>query len=279
MKNQILYSVLLSSAFVFSGCNRLFISQKKNIVYSQEQQLELNVFSPRKKNKELKKVLVFIHGGNWKTGNKSMYNFLGKGMAKKGIVTVVIDYRLYPFTYSEMAMDVAQSLKWINQNIASFGGDPSDIFVSGHSAGGHLAALISADSTYFDTLKIKNPVKGCILIDAFGLDMYTYLNKGEKYEFDVYRRVFTQDPEKWKAASPVYHLHKGMPPFMLYVGEKTYPGIINGSSDFLEALKKYQPEAAIIKVPRKRHAAMILSYVNPRKKAYREIRDFMEKAN
>ncbi|MBA3971634.1 MAG: carboxylesterase family protein, partial [Bacteroidetes bacterium] len=80
MKKIILYSFLLSLTSLLSGCSRLFISQKKGIVYRPEQKLELNVFAPRKKTAELKKVMVFIHGGNWKTGNKSMYSFFGKRM-------------------------------------------------------------------------------------------------------------------------------------------------------------------------------------------------------
>ena len=263
---------------LFSSCAGLYVRQAKNISYSKDQALTLNVYSPKRKTIDTKNVLVFIHGGNWTTGNKSMYRFFGKGMAKKGIVAVVIDYHKYPtVTYPAMAMDAAQSLKWVKENISSFGGDTNKIYVSGHSAGGHLAALIATDKTYFDSIKIKNPIKGCVLIDAFGLDMYSYLKREEKYKYDVYRSIFTKDENQWKKGSPFFYLHEGMPTFILFVGGRTYPGIVNDSNAFLLELKKYQSDAQLITVPRKRHVGMIFSYINPRKVSYGQILEFMKK--
>jgi acetyl esterase/lipase len=269
--------MLCFSCFIFSSCSQLFVLQKKNIIYSQDKQLTLNVYSPKRKTIDPKNVLVFIHGGNWTTGNKSMYRFFGKGMAKKGVVTVIIDYRKYPFVnYPSMAMDVAQSLKWVKDNITSYGGDVSKIYVSGHSAGAHLAALIATDTSYFDSIKINNPIKGCVLIDAFGLDIYSYLKREEKYNYDVYRSIFTKDEEQWKNGSPFFHLHEGMPKFILFIGGKTYPGIIKESNAFIIELKKYQSDAQLITVPRKHHASMIFSFINPKKIAYRQILEFMK---
>ncbi len=265
------------SALLLSSCGSLRVREVKDITYSKEQHLMLNVYSPKKKTVKPKSVLVFMHGGNWTNGTKALYKFFGRGMAKKGVVGVVIDYRKYPnATYGEITMDAAQAVKWVNENIRAYGGDPNKIFVSGHSAGAHLAALISTDNSYFDSLKMSNPVKGAILIDPFGLDMYTYLKKEEKYNYDKYRTLFSKDPEQWKAGSPVHHLHQGMPRFLLFAGKKTYPNIINESNAFLNEVKKYQQDAQLIMVPRKRHAGMIFSFVNPRKTAYRQILDFME---
>lgn len=284
---KLFYPSMLRTIFLFclstillSSCAGLYLHQKKNIIYSKDQLLTLNVYSPKRKTIETKNVLVFIHGGNWTTGKKSMYRFFGKGMAKKGIVAVVIDYRKYPNVgFPAMAIDAAQSLKWVKENISAFGGDTNKIYVSGHSAGAHLAALIATDKTYFDSIKINNPIKGCVLIDAFGLDMYSYLKREEKYNYDVYRSIFTKDEKLWKNGSPFFHLHEGMPKFILFVGGRTYPGIVNESNAFLLELKKYQSDAQLITVPRKRHAGMIFSYINPRKVAYGQILEFMKKSN
>jgi acetyl esterase/lipase len=278
MKSLSIYSfIFLSISALFGSCTRQAISISKDITFSTENKLKLDVYAPKKINTP-KKVLVFIHGGSWKNGEKATYKFFGKGMSRKGVVTVVIDYRLYPLTtYEGMAADAATAIKWVKQNITVYGGDTNKIYVSGHSAGGNLAALVATDDHYFDALKMKNPIKGTILIDAFGLDMYKYLLKNESYEKEVYHSVFTNDTANWKLGSPAYHLHRGMPPFLMYVGGKTYPNIVTGSYDFLAALKKYQPDAYITTVPGKRHAGMIFSFLNPHKKAYKEIIDFMEK--
>ena len=120
---------------------------------------ELNVFAPRK-HAVLKDVFVFIYGGTWNSGKKSLYSFLGNRMARKDVVTVVIDYPKSPqANYDEMATDAAKAIKWVKENITRYGGNPDKIFVSGHSAGGHLAALISVRDDYFKKFGIPNPIK------------------------------------------------------------------------------------------------------------------------
>lgn len=196
-----LFFVITVFLFVFSSCAVL---KTKNIVYNTKHDLRLDVYSPKKVDKP-KKVLVFIHGGNWVHGKKSIYKFFGKGFAKKGIVTVIINYRLSEnVTYDSLTINSAMAVKWVKQNIGQYNGDTNSIFVSGHSAGGHLAALIATDDSYFNKLNIRNPIKGTILIDAFGLDMYTYLSTNKSDYSKRYYSLFSQDPEIWKKGSPIF---------------------------------------------------------------------------
>jgi len=276
MKIWFNYLFLLLSCGISFSCFSQSIAKSKNITYSPEHDLKLNVFSPKTSNTP-KQVFVFIHGGNWNVGKKSTYNFLGKRMAKKDVVTVIVDYRKCPTTYDEISRDVVKSIKWVKENITQYGGDTNKIFISGHSAGGHLAALVATDNQYFEEMNMQNPIKGVILIDAFGLDMHKYLLKNDKYKRDVYLSVFTKDSSQWKKASPIYNLHRGMPPFMIYVGDKTYTNIINDSNDFLIALKRYQPDAKIITVKGANHYEMIFDFYNSGKKIYEEIINFMKR--
>jgi acetyl esterase/lipase len=236
----------------------------------------LDVFAPRKVTSPAH-VLIFIHGGNWQTGEKSIYKPLGSRLARKGVVSVIINYRLSPHTsYEGMAMDVARSVKWVQENISSYGGDPEKIFVSGHSAGGQLASLVTIRQYYYDSLCIKNPVKGAILIDPGGMDMYTYLSENEFPENHFYLQTFTNDPDNWKEASPKYHLHPKMPPLLIYVGGRTYPEIQRDTKEFLGELKKYVPNPLYKVQPKKRHIPMIAQFfitINPR---YKEILRFMK---
>ncbi len=276
MKHTALNTVLFSiaSSIILGGCSFHRISKARDITYDKATNLKLDVFSPRK-IKEPKAVLLFIHGGSWRSGKKSLYTFFGKRLARKGIVGVVMNYRLSPLTnYEGMAMDAASAVKWIKQNIFIYGGDSSKIFVSGHSAGGQMAALIATNSVYFDSLKIANPIKGTVLIDAFGLNMASYF---ERYKHQGYLAVFSQDPLAWKKGSPQFHLHEGMPPFLMYLGDRTYPEITRQNNEFYEELKKIQPEAKLIMNKRKRHETMIFQFYKSRNKNYRSIIDFMEK--
>lgn len=259
--------VLAVLSIVFDSCAVDHITKSKNIIYNAEHQLKLDVYAPEKKS-GTKAVLVFIHGGSWKSGEKSTYNFFGKGMAKHNVVTVIIDYRPSRLTtYEGMANDAAEAIKWIKQNISSYEGDTNKIFVSGHSA---------ADNNYFKTLKIKNPIKGVILIDGFGLDMYGYLKESKLPYDNVFTPAFTTNPEIWKKASPIFYLQKETPPFLIFLGGKTNLSIINDNRKFLDSLLKFQPNTKTIIVKRRRHVGMIFQFINRFNKGYKEIIDFMK---
>jgi acetyl esterase/lipase len=95
----------------------------------------LDIYAPKDKS-TTNPVLVFIHGGSWNSGKKDTYKFLGKGFAKKGIVTVIINYRLTPeVNYLPMTMDCAAAVRWVYDSISRYGGDPTKIIIAGHSAG------------------------------------------------------------------------------------------------------------------------------------------------
>ena len=175
-----------------------------------------------------------------------------------------------------MAEDVAAAVKWVKQNITAYGGDSNRIFISGHSAGGHLAALVSIKEDYFKKEKIANPIKGVILIDAAGLDMYGYLKEENLPEGDSFLNTFSNNPETWKAASPIYFLHNGMPPMLIYRGGKTYPSISGSNEKFTDSLKKYNTKFSYRILPGKKHVAMITQFFNPYNKRYKEMVDFMK---
>lgn len=265
-----------------SGCAFKSITRTKNITYlpadssSKTGKQELNVFAPRR-HSNLKDVFIFIHGGSWNSGKKSTYNFFGSRMARKDVVVVIIDYPLSSNAkYNEMAQASAKAVDWVKKNIKSYGGNPDKIFIGGHSAGGHLAALITVRNEYFDSLGITSPIKGAILIDAAGLDMYGYLQE-EKFPADhTYFKTFTKNPIYWKQASPLYHLRRDMPPMLIYRGQNTYPSIQKSHEKFIKALKDYtsKPNYHILK--RKKHVAMITQFFKPWNPRYDEIIEFMK---
>ena len=90
-------------------------------------------------------VLVFIHGGYWRSLDKADHSFVAPPFTRQGACVVVPNYALCPaVTIPQIAMQMVQMLDWVWRNIARHGGDPSRITVAGHSAGGHLAALLLA---------------------------------------------------------------------------------------------------------------------------------------
>ena len=261
------------------GCAFKAVHRNKHIVYNSSDTShtaqELNVFAPSKKHK-LKPVFIFVHGGNWNSGNKKLYSYFGSRMARKGIVTVIPDYPKSPEAgYNEMAEDIAAAVKWVKENINAYGGDSNRIFISGHSAGGHLAALVSIKEDYFKKEKISNPIKGIILIDAAGLNMYGYLKEENLPEGDTYLNTFSNNPATWKAATPLYFLHNGMPPMLIFRGGKTYPSISSSNEKFVDSLRQYDVKFTYHIQPGKKHVPMITQFFNPYNKRYKDMVDFM----
>ncbi len=236
---------------------------------------KLDIYAPRK-NKNPRNVMIFVHGGNWNAGDKGKYIFFGNRFARKNIVTVLLNYRLSPgANYNDMAIDVAKAVEWTKNNIHHYGGNSEKIFIAGHSAGGHLAALVTVKDEYFDSLGVESPIKGTILIDAAGLDMYSYLKDDASDGGTKYLNTFTKSQDAWKDASPIYHLKAEMPPFLIYRGGKTYPGIISSNEAFVQELQSHQP--VNYKVQKLLgHINMMVQFIYTLNPRYREIIRFMD---
>ncbi|KAL9541856.1 hypothetical protein MBANPS3_008896 [Mucor bainieri] len=116
--------------------------------FNQPRKMMLDIFSqesPSANGAGLRPVLVHIHGGAWRMGSKdTFYPFQKVMIAENNWITVNIGYRLAPKNaYPTHLMDVKRAIRWLKQNIASFGGDPNFIVLSGDSAGAHLASMAS----------------------------------------------------------------------------------------------------------------------------------------
>ena len=233
----------------------------------------LNVFTPKSPRFTNNQVLLFVHGGNWNSGDKKLYGFFGRNFAKKGITTVIVGYTLSPnANYNDMANQVAKAIEWTKLNISKYKGNPNEIFLTGHSAGGHLVALVATSPKY---LKDKSMIRGIILNDAAGLDMKNYLEESPPTKYADYSTTWTLDPENWRKASPIYFLDKNAPPFMIYTGSKTYESIKVSNQRFIEELNKFQPNVKPI-VLKKKHIPMMAQFIFPWNDRYDEIIAFMK---
>jgi acetyl esterase/lipase len=123
----------------------------KNIPYIEgkdvDERQKLDLYVP--KGAKDYPVLFFIHGGGWTAGSRSGFDRIGRTFAKNGVGFVSTGYRLSPkVQHPAHIQDVAKGFAWTVANIGKHGGNAGAIFVSGHSAGGHLAALLATDDDY-----------------------------------------------------------------------------------------------------------------------------------
>jgi acetyl esterase/lipase len=163
-------------------------------------------------------VLFFVHGGAWRMGDKNhfgVYRRFGNRLARHGIGVVVPNYRLSPkVKHPAHIQDVARAFAWTSKNIKKYGGRPDALFVSGHSAGGHLAALLATDESYLQAegLSLK-AIKGVVAISGVYCLPKTPLLAS----------VFGNDKSVLTQASPITHARTNAPPFLLLCAETDWP--------------------------------------------------------
>jgi arylformamidase len=117
---------------------------KTDLTYGDSDLQRLDLVLP---NVENAPVLVFIHGGYWRNRdlNRASYSFCAEPIVKAGGLVAMIDYDLCPdVSLDEIVSQVRKSCAWVWHHIADYGGDPSRLHISGHSAGGHLTAMMAA---------------------------------------------------------------------------------------------------------------------------------------
>jgi len=194
-------------------------------------------------------VLMFIHGGGWHMGDKGNRkpSSLGRKLAARGVGAAVINYRLSPaVTHPEHIKDCARALAWVRENIPQYGGDPTRIFVSGQSAGGHLAALLATNEKYLKEVGLSTRnIAGVIAISG------VYLVKGNLFG------AFGDDPEAYRDASPMEHVRAGLPPFLIIYAERDPLSIRALSRAFANKLDLMGDSVRLVEIPDRNHFTIL----------------------
>lgn len=170
----------------------------------------VDVYTPSRANR--RPVIVFFYGGSWDSGNKRNYRFVAAALAERGYVVVVPDYRVYPeVRFAGFMQDGAQAVAWTKRNAARFGGDASRVFVMGHSAGAHIAAMLSLDEQWLKAvgLNARRDIAG--LIGVAGPYDFLPLRSNRLKE------IFSGDNPR---TQPINFVDGGEPPSLLLHGRQ-----------------------------------------------------------
>ena len=145
----LLAAACVAAPFVVAAIELERCVRMTDIPYADGARQKLDVYQPR--GAADAPVIVFFYGGRWLSGTKDWYRLLAAALTARGYVVVVPDYRLYPeVRFPDFLMDGAKALRWTHDNVAKFGGDPQRLFVMGHSAGAHIAAMLALDPQWLD---------------------------------------------------------------------------------------------------------------------------------
>jgi acetyl esterase/lipase len=205
----------------------------------------LDLYLP--KDKKNFPVLVFIHGGSWRSGDRSNYPALGNRFAKLGIGVAIPSYRLMPKNpHPAQIEDTAAAFAWVYKNIAQYGGDANRIYIAGHSAGGHLVALLALDPAWLAKYDIPlTAIRGVAALSG----VY------DVSKIQGFANVQGDSP------SPMAHVHSKAPPFLVSYCQWDYLALPLQARQFAEALKKSFDSVDLLYVPGESHISEIIHIV------------------
>jgi arylformamidase len=232
---------------------------QKDVAYSDigGDRTRLDVYAPEGRDHP---IVIWIHGGAWRIGDKAHVQAKPKAFNERGYVLVSVNYRFQPaVAYKEQAGDIARAIRWVHDHAGEFGGDPRRIFLMGHSAGAHLAALVGTDGRYLAKVELKlSDLSGIVLLDGAGYDIPRQIKQSALPRAKtMYTTIFTADEAKQKEASPITHVAKGkgIPPFLiLHVASRRDS---KAQSDGLAtALREAGVESKVVPAEGKTHATI-----------------------
>lgn len=273
----------------------------------------LDLYLP--KGKKDYPVVVLVHGGAWIMSDKRHFGLVssvGEFLASQGIGAVLPNYRLSPAVkHPEHIKDVARAVAWTKAHIAERGGCADQMFLAGHSAGGHLVSLLATDDSYLKAVGVPpTDIKGVISVSgiyrippgslgitlngdtstAFRLDelrplrgeggWFTSMLSGKSnipLNVNLYGPAFGDDPQIRKKASPIEHVHLGLPPFLLVSAEKDLPTLPGMAEEFHKALLSFGCEAQYLQVEKRNHNSVMYSAIDSEDFVARAMLEFIRR--
>ena len=180
-----------------------------DIPYADGARKKLDMYRPEKPG-GLSPVVMFIYGGSWRAGDKFEYEFAGRALAAAGFITIIADYRLWPeVKYPDFLDDCAEAMKWIQDNIEGYGGDPKRFFVAGHSAGAYNAVMLGLDSSFRRDFNVTMPIRAIAGLSG----PYNFY----PFEYDQVRDTFGSAPNP-EGTQPINLTTAEAPPVFLASG-------------------------------------------------------------
>ena len=258
-------AILPVAAAFLTGCSPLYVldtlvpageyNVTPGISYGDLPRQKLDVYRPAKPDATAP-VIVFFYGGSWKSGERGQYRFVGEALTRRGYTVAVPDYRLYPdVTFPAFMTDAARAMRWVKKNIATKDGKSRPLFIGGHSAGAHIAALLATDRRYLNEEGLS-PESICGVIGLAG----PYVFDPKKYRST--RAVFA-GLESTDIARPVKRISGKIPPFLLLHGDNDTTVLPYNTTEFAAGLRKAGNAAQTRILPGIGHSKILLSISEP----------------
>jgi len=198
------------------------------IAYANGPRHKLDIYGPEQRGGPAP-VVFFIYGGGWSRGERSDYQFVGRALAARGFITVIADYRLVPeVRFPDFLYDSAGALRWVEDNIALYGGDPSRLFLAGHSAGAYNAVMLALDSSYRKQFGVTMPIRAVAALSG-PYDFYPF-------EYGEVQEAFGYAPNP-EGTQPINLITSDAPPMYLATGTTDPIVRVQNTNHFADKLR------------------------------------------
>lgn len=220
------------------------VSKKEGVVYKEIDGRKLVLDAFYNKNETLKPAVILIHGGGWKSGDKSLMKPLAQTIASKGYACFSVEYRLSPeATYPAGIFDVKSAIQYVKEYAQEFKVDTSKVAVLGCSSGGQMAALIGTtnNNKKFESNDNKYNTSSSIqaIIDIDGVLAFKHPDSQEGLVAGLWLGGdFEMIPSVWNEASALTHTNKNTQP-ILFIGSQ-YPRFLAGKYDMIKMMNQYE---------------------------------------
>ena len=230
------------------------------LAYGSASRQKLDVYTPTASSPAAtahgRPVVVFFYGGSWQNGSRASYLFVGAALASRGYVAMVPDYRTWPQTaFPGFVDDAAAAVRWARDHAAEYGGDPSRIFLMGHSAGAHIVMLLATDARYLAAQQMsKRDISGVIGLAG----PYDFLPLHDATLEEIF-------PPALRAASqPINFVEGDEPPMFLAAGRRDTT-VDPGNTDRLAAKLRAagDTEVEVKHYPKVGHALLVGAIAGP----------------
>jgi arylformamidase len=194
------------------------------------------------------RILLFWHGGGWTSGYKEWMSFMAPAFTAAGVTFISAGYRLAPgHLFPTGLADCALAVQWVLSRAANHGGDPRKLFVGGHSAGGHYAALLAVSGRTRAGFGLRDDtIRGCLPLSGV-------FEFGSASGMSMRPRFLGPDLQNDVAASPMRQIEQPLPPFLVAYGEKDFPHLVPQGRTFADALRNAGAVVEQLEMPERTH--------------------------
>ena len=228
---------------------------RTGVVFDREHGLAMDVYAPA--GAHGLPVVVFFHGGSWQDGKRQWYRWMGETLARQGLVVAIPDYRKYPqVRMAGFMTDASRAVAWVHAHAADYGGERDAMFLMGHSAGAHIAALLATDARWLRRVGMQ-PDKLAGFIGLAG--PYDFLPLSDP----AFIGMFGASAAAQASSQPVNFVDGDEPPMLLLQGIDDHVVQPKNARSLAKRMRAQHETVEVRMYPDIGHVRLLLSFSPP----------------